>query len=42
MKEYSGVEVQVYTFPASALDGGLWSLSHPSYFMAKERVLNNH
>jgi hypothetical protein len=38
MKVYRGVQVQLHTFLATALEGGEWSTSCPSCINPSERV----
>jgi hypothetical protein len=42
MKTYWGVEVWLYTFLTSALDGGEWSASQPGRFTPNERAPGTH
>jgi hypothetical protein len=42
MKTYWGVDVQLYTFLASALDGGEWSASLPSPLNPGGKALSAH
>jgi len=42
MKEYGGVEVQLHTYLASALDRGKWSASRPGCFNSRERAPCTH
>jgi len=36
------VDVQLHTFLTLALDGGEWSVSHPSHFTPGERAPDTH
>jgi len=36
------MEVQLHTFLTTALDGGEWSASHPSYYTPRERDPGTH
>jgi hypothetical protein len=42
MKAYWGVEVYLYAFLTSALDGGEWSASRPGSFTHRERAPGTH
>jgi hypothetical protein len=42
MKAYWGVEVYLYSFLTSALDGGKWSASRPGRFTAREKASGTH
>jgi hypothetical protein len=42
IKTYWGVEVQLHAFLTSAIDGGVWSASHPGRFTPKERAPCTH
>jgi len=38
MKAYRGVEIELHSFLTLELDGGEWSASHPSRFIAGKEV----
>jgi hypothetical protein len=42
MKAHWGVEIQLHTFLASALDGGEWSASRPGRVTPRERGPGTH
>jgi hypothetical protein len=42
MKTYGGVDILIYVFLPSALDGGEWSASRPGRFTAGERAPGTH
>jgi hypothetical protein len=42
METYGGMDVQLHVFITSALDGGKWSASHPSYFTPGEGTYSTH